>query len=56
MAERKKSYRVLARYGCGGGPASDPKKCWWGDFGEVVKLTDKQAVPYLAQGLLELDV
>ena len=52
MAERKKSYRVLARHGCGGGPANDPSRCWWGDYNEIVKLTKKQADPFLKQGLL----
>ena len=51
-APKKHRYEVLAPFGCGGGPANDPKKCWWGDKGEIVKLTEKEANPFLAQGLI----
>ena len=51
-AAKKHRYEVLAPFGCGGGPANDPKKCWWGYKGEIVKLTEKQANPCLAQGLI----
>ena len=50
MASAKKhKYEVEAEFGCGGGMGAH---AWWGEQGDMVKLTEKQAEPFLAQGLI----
>lgn len=52
MSAKKETYIVTAPYGCGGGDAKKPETCWWAAEGDTIKLTAKQAAPFIAQGLI----
>lgn len=53
MAAKKNKYEVVAEFGCGGGDAKHPSKCWWAERGEVIKLTSKEAEGFVAQELIK---